>query len=409
MERERVLRYIDQIILFCLCVLVIFLPIAHTESIRAFSLGIPAGLWIIKAILCRRFLFVRTPVDLPILLFTLVAGLSVITAVDPRYSLHEFISEWIIGICLFYLAVNNVRPDQMKYILGALLIGNIIMVGYGIFDFFRDGGQILNRATRAGSLHSGLGTFSTYLVTIIPYAFTAFFFLEKKSHRFIILILLSLNLFALVLTYSIGSWIAIVVLALMAGWKFAPRKVFIPSLLLITLIIFLGAPQKIFQYYDRLTASNTSPDFYNSRWILAKLSLEKIKEAPFQMNGFGRRTFAKKFRGFIEKYKWESTMWHAHNTFLNVAIQTGLQGLLLFCLLLYRMLKYCRETEKSGGSAVIRYFSLATFMMIVAFFFRNISDDFFIDDSALLFWFLSGIVFALGNGELDKKHGVGLK
>ncbi len=144
MERERVLRYIDQIILFCFCVLVIFLPIAHTETIRAFAMGIPAGLWIIKAILCRRFLFMRTPLDLPILLFTLVAGLSVVTAVDPRYSLQEFIAEWIIGICLFYLVVNNVRPEQVKYILGALLLGNVIMVGYGIFDFFRDGGIILD-------------------------------------------------------------------------------------------------------------------------------------------------------------------------------------------------------------------------------------------------------------------------
>ncbi len=40
---------------------------------------------------------------------------------------------------------------------------------------------------------------------------------------------------------------------------------------------------------------------------------------------------------------------------------------------------------------------LATFMMIITFFVRNLSDDFFIDDSALLFWFLSGIVFAAEN------------
>jgi hypothetical protein len=136
MERDRVIQYIDHLILFCLCVLVIFLPIAHTETIRAFTLGIPAGLWIIKAVLCRRWLFTRTAVDLPILLFTLVAGLSVITAVDPRYSFQEFIGEWIIGVFLFYMVVNNVQPERIKYILGALLLGNMLMVGYGIFDFF---------------------------------------------------------------------------------------------------------------------------------------------------------------------------------------------------------------------------------------------------------------------------------
>jgi O-antigen ligase len=353
-------------------------------------------------ILSRRFLFTRTPADLPILLFTLVAGLSVITAVDPRYSLEEFIGEWVIGVFLFYMVVNNVRPEQIKYILGALLLGNILMVGYGIFDFFRDGGQIFNRGIRATSLHSGLGTFSTYLVTIIPYVLTAIFFLKERSHRFIILILLSLNLFALLLTYSFGSWIAILVLGLLAGWFFAPRKVFIPFLLFIGLIIFLGAPQKVLYYYNRFTASNAHPDFYNTRWILVKFSMEKIKETPLQMNGFGRRTFAKKFQDFVEKYK-GTPMWHAHNTFLNVAIQTGLQGLFLFCFLLYRMLRYCLERGKSGGFPLTRYYSLGTFLMIITFFVRNLSDDFFIDDSALLFWFLCGMIFALESGIENRK------
>ncbi|HYB19878.1 MAG TPA: hypothetical protein VEH09_03060, partial [Thermodesulfobacteriota bacterium] len=43
MNRKAIFQYIDGFILFCLCVLVIFLPIAHTETIRAFSIGIPAG------------------------------------------------------------------------------------------------------------------------------------------------------------------------------------------------------------------------------------------------------------------------------------------------------------------------------------------------------------------------------
>ena len=396
MERERVLRYIDQIILFCFCVLAIFLPIAHTESIRAFSLGIPTGLWIIKAILCRRFLFVRTPVDLPILLFTLIAGLSVVTAVDPRYSLQEFIGEWILGICLFYLVANNVRPEQMKYILGALLIGNIIMVTYGVFDFFQDGGLILHPKVRAASLHSGVGTFSTYLVTVIPYLLIALFFIPKNLKFFMLGILLGLNFFAFALTYSRGSLVAIGMLLLLTGWRYLPRKVFV------ILIVSLGmggafhANERIVAYYHRFTVPppvGFTPDSYHGRWILTKFTLEKIKENPFQMNGLGRGAFPKKFQDFVRKYE-GAKMWHAHNTFLNLAIQTGLQGLFLFCFLLYRMLKYCRERERSGGSSVIRYFSLGTFLMIITFFVRNLSDDFFIDDSALLFWFLSGIVFA---------------
>jgi hypothetical protein len=41
--------------------------------------------------------------------------------------------------------------------------------------------------------------------------------------------------------------------------------------------------------------------------------------------------------------------------------------------------------------------------MIITFFVRNLSDDFFVDDSALLFWFLSGAVLAIGKGSSGKK------
>jgi hypothetical protein len=33
--------------------------------------------------------------------------------------------------------------------------------------------------------------------------------------------------------------------------------------------------------------------------------------------------------------------------------------------------------------------------MIIAFFIRNLSDDFFVDDAALLFWFLAGTGLAI--------------
>jgi hypothetical protein len=70
-------------------------------------------------------------------------------------------------------------------------------------------------------------------------------------------------------------------------------------LLLIGMIFLLGAPQKIFQYYDRFTASNAFPDSYRGRWILAKFTLEKIRENPFRMSGFGQRSFAKQNHEFI--------------------------------------------------------------------------------------------------------------
>jgi O-antigen ligase len=91
-----------------------------------------------------------------------------------------------------------------------------------------------------------------------------------------------------------------------------------------------------------------------------------------------------------------SLIWHAHNTFLNLALQTGIQGLVLFCLLLYGLIKFFYVAVKQEEPVQLLFFTQATLWMIIVFFVRNLSDDFFVDDSALLFWFLVGAGVAIG-------------
>ncbi len=136
------------------------------------------------------------------------------------------------------------------------------------------------------------------------------------------------------------------------------------------------------------------------RWELTKFSLEKIKENPFQMLGFGRRSFVKKYEDFYLKYK-GAQLSHAHNTFLDLAFQTGVQGLMIFCFFLYKILRYCYNGAQGSESPARKFYWGATFLMIITFFVRNLSDDFFVDDSALLFWFLCGS--ALGIAKHEKK------
>jgi O-antigen ligase len=399
-DRGKILLTIDGLILFGLLVLVVFLPIAHTETIRALAMGIPLGLWVLKMFLSRRWLFSRTPLDWPILLFTVVAALSVFTAVDPRYSLEEFIGEWLTGILLFYLVVNNLRSDRLKYLLGAMLLGNVVMVTYGLYDFFRAGGQLFDYKVRAGSLHSGFGTFGTYLVTILPYLLAAFFLVRQNLHRFLIFLLLGLNFACLYMTHSRGSWVAAAFLIFVIGWNFLPRRAILVSAGLAVLGLFLLAPRGILWHTTPISgpgAPGGTIETGNVRWELTKFSLGKVMENPFQMLGFGQRSFVKKYKDFYLKYK-GAQLWHAHNTFLNISLQTGLQGLVFFCLLLYQLLRYCYTRAKLEESPSLKFFFLATFMMIITFFVRNLSDDFFVDDSALLFWLLSGASLTITRG-----------
>lgn len=404
MGSEKSILWVDHLILFCLCTLVFFLPIAHTETIRALCFGIPLGLWVIKMIVQRRWLLRRTPLDIPISLFSLVAGLSLITAVDFQYSLEEFTGEWILGVVLFYLAANNFREDKIKYLLIVLLCGNLLMTVYGIYDFFQRGGTLFDYQIRAQSFHYSFGAFSTYLVTILPYLLIGLFAVKKEyPYRRILFLLLLLNLFVLYLTQARGAWVAAVVCLTFVGWKFLSKRNLIIAGGIGTILVLLVLPRSIFEHQTQIT-NPESPDQKietgRARWELYKFVLERMVENPFRMLGFGQRSFVKKYPEFYNKYK-GALLWHAHNTFLNIALQTGVQGLALFCLLIFVLLKYTFERTRAEPAPLPKFYFQATFMMIIALFVRTSTDDYFKDDSALLFWFLSGVAFSI-KGRIKK-------
>ena len=397
MKAQKIIPWINLVILIYLCLLVFYLPIAHTETIRAFAFGIPSALWFFKMILQKRLLFKRTPLDIPIMLCTAAAALSLTTAVDFRYSLEEFLGEWVLGISLFYLLVNNFQEERLKYFFGALLLGNLVMVVYGNYDFFRQGGSLVDYQVRASALHYIAGALATYLVTVLPYLLLAAFFHPHLGARLLLFFLVLFNYFTLYLTHVRGAWIPAVLIGLFICGKFYSKKAVLILVAAGALFIFFIAPEKILIHHAPWEAQESPAgkiDTGQARWEVWKFSLEKIREHPFQMLGFGRRSFVKQYGEFYEKYK-GALLWHAHNTFLNLSLQTGVQGLVFFIFLVYKLLRFTYQRAESEKDPLKKAFVFAAFFMVISFFLRNMADDFFADDGALLFWMLSGAAVSL--------------
>ena len=80
---------------------------------------------------------------------------------------------------------------------------------------------------------------------------------------------------------------------------------------------------------------------------------------------------------------------HAHNTFLNRTLETGLPGLAAFLLLLGSVAVAFRRVARSSdpGTAAIGAAGVALVAGVVI---KNLTDDFFVRQNALLFWSLVG-------------------
>jgi O-antigen ligase len=120
------------------------------------------------------------------------------------------------------------------------------------------------------------------------------------------------------------------------------------------------------------------------RWPLWQFCLERIADRPLDGGGFGREAFKMLFPDY---YRDHADLWHAHNMVLNKGIQMGIPGMAAFLALWIALTAACARGLRI---AELRPWAIAALAMMAGIFVRNMADDFFVRDHALLFWLLAG-------------------
>ena len=392
LSKEKKLKYIDKTIAVCLMGLVFILPMAHTMTIRLIFIYVPIALWIYRMALEKKPLFIRNHMTMPVIVFSIIAALSLFTAVDRGYTLRELRSEMMLGFLLFFVLLNNVRNmKQVNRIVLSLLFGALVQGVYGVFTYFSQDWSLLDYNVKAWGLTAGYISYSVFLVTVIPFIFYKVM-ASVKQERFLFILLLLLNLFMLYVTHQRGAQVALFVQIFIFFW-FVKRKIILILIGAAALAIFVMPSHLIYHgkaVVDLKTEGAVNHNnTINSRIALWKFTTREISRHPFAGIGFGRHSFSTKYDQFRG-----TDLWHALNTFLNLTIQLGVQGVLAFIFILYRLIKtYVAGLKESEGE--VYYFFLASLMCIAGFFVRNMFDDHYVDDNGLMFWVLTGLALSV--------------
>ena len=404
LDRERWPALADRGLAISLALFLFALPLAYITAVREILLGAAAFFWLAAMGIRRRILIPRTPLDLPLLCLVAVSFISLIWAVNPAYSFKEIKGELLKGCLVFYLAAYSAgRPERLPAIWLILVCGNLMMVLYAFWDFWQAGGNLAGYYIRAGSLHAGYGEFGTYLITVFPYLLILTLerqFLSKKN-RVGLLALLALNLLTIYITFGRAMWIAAAAEFFLIGWIGNRKKILLGAMAgLLLFMVFI--PRTVCLHGERLSvsASGTSTAVGGTAGDLLdiwKLAFQYIQERPFQGIGFGRSSFSEAFPEFRAQH--QPMLWHAHNTLLDFAFQTGIQGLVALLWVMGVAGFHCFRRGRQAFDPWVRNFSLASGVMVVGFLIRNFFDDFFVDDNALMFWFLIGT--ALGSSKIQ--------
>lgn len=301
----------------------------------------------------------RTPYDLPLLLFLLTAGLSVWAAYDRPAAFAKF---WVIvgGVLIFYAVANYREKGSEPFWLLAFFGAGVTLYFLATNDWATYPGK-LAIVTRIGQAIQGMipavpghrlhpNVVGGILATTIPCGGAAIWQAVHQRQRgitFFLAVVWAVTLFGLFMTTSRGAWLAVAAALAAAGlwWLFgqfgsAQHSHWLFNGLLVlaglgTITLFVTRPELL-----RLFGDSNRPELMRNSLIL-------IQEYPLIGAGLD---------GYLMLYSTYSFLIHvgfsvhAHNLFINVAIEQGLPGLLALLWLAWLIgYGWWQETGRGGS------------------------------------------------------------
>lgn len=378
-----------------LAVYVLMLPISGTIALRnlAFFVLVLLTAWEVA--------HHRTKLVFPLLapwaIYALVALASLGYAVDTTYSSHEIKTEFIFPFAIMIVAASWIRSiESFKRLVWLLVAGNLLFIfGSGWSSFHPDSQRDVSGLR---SFNTGVGDVASYISFVFPVLLALAFQLRKqmKPHMNGLLGLLVIaNLVALYLSMNRQAWLSILastlLMAVMAERGFWTRNRIAIAALTIAVLAIAATTQLQSRFnigigFDNIRLEKSVNIVkQDPRIKLWGFCLPRIVEHPWSGGGFGREALKLRYPEFTRAHT--GPFWHCHNMVINKGIQMGLPGVAAFLIL---WIALGIAAYRGLRAHQMHPWAIVLLAMMVAVFLRNMTDDFFYRDHALLFWLFAG-------------------
>ena len=320
------------------------------------------AVWLSRCLAAKKFIFRRTLLDIPLLIFLGSQILSTIFSIDPRTSLLGYYSRFNGGllsvICyslLYWAFVSNMDRKKTLYAIRYTLISALMVSFIAILEHFNINitcalmGQgysscwVQDVQNRVFSTLGQPNWLATYLVALLP--ISNYKFLKSKSYLWFGI---SILLFATLLFTKSRSGLLGLIFADLIFWgyvllkykkQFLVQAITLNSLFVVLFFVFKTPipynPSPITSNAPALETGGTESG--TIRKIVWKGALKIWQHYPIL--GSGVETFAYSYYQFrpVEHNlvsEWDFLYNKAHNEFLNLAATTGTLGILSYLYLI---------------------------------------------------------------------------
>ncbi|MBX4187866.1 MAG: tetratricopeptide repeat protein [Candidatus Doudnabacteria bacterium] len=389
------------------------------------------GLWVIRILTTRAVSWVKTTLDYILLAYTLIFLASSFLSLDKVSSFLGYYGRFsgsflsmISLIVLYYIIVNNVRDRAItNKLINALIYSGLVVLVYSLLQMFGLYLLPFSFAKTAafnpiGSLVS-LGIFAALMVTLVQWAWLA-----RQNSRIDhvvytvislsgLLILFFVNAFSAWLILTLGMIVFIALAMTMTGNSTSQSWIWRPLLVLVVGILFVG-----FQFLP----NSVNPRNWVGSSVKLPVEIQLSNSATWEMVknsltekpilGFGPGTTGIAFGQIKPETLNQSIVWslnfdRASSEVANIAIETGLLGLLAFeatsvLFLLYALFFLMKKVDHPGRMHAFGIFVLWLGLYISHFFYFYNATMYF------LFWVSLALFVAITHWQEGTEDSRGL-
>jgi O-antigen ligase len=315
----------------------------------------------------------------------------------PGYTLGELQTE--IGYPALAFVVFNIGAREMRDLRIAAVV---LMFGAALLGLFVWIALLYPGLYYAERYHAVAGYFSTHLVMVAPMLAVAAWSRPDgmdwpwRGVAVAAAVLVAAGLASenrmLWVALAVGGIAAFAAVARgPAHARVSRARTILPLVIAVfALAVAASAQYKAQRYYPgegalEAVARDERPIIWESGW-------QTLLERPWLGHGFGRAiaadTMARRIteRGSVNQYD------HAHNVFLDVGLQLGLVGVLVFVALLAAIARAYVLAAMREGTVLAGVVGVA---MLASFVAKSLTDDFFYRPDSLIFWALNGLLLRL--------------
>ena len=343
-----------------------FYPSAATKSLALIIGVVTLGVFVTTQLAIEGTLTTRPSEVNFALLFALAGLMSIPLAIDPAIAWTEFTSTFVRAILIFIVMVNVVRTLPRLKLMLFLSVVTALVLSMQTMNDYRLGLNVVEgyRATGRGTgIFGNTNDMALFLVTMLPISIAFFFGSKSAVKKSIHAACVALMLFGIVLSYSRGAFLGVLVVSVFFALKIGRRSKFEIAALLIggALLMIVLAPSG---YGDRLlsifmpgldpngSAESRRGELFRSIYVAVRHPLLGIGMGNYQAN--------MSYKGLV-----------THNSYTQVASEMGMAALLLYVAFIVSPLRklaaVARQTFATRQESQFYYLALGLQASLIVF------------------------------------------